>query len=140
MKIDLNNLNPGTWFTIEGGGQVCVRVCAGGDYQAIYRQVVTIRSEIVFDSKTRQAQRLREEIIDHELLKHLLWDFCIVDWKDMYDGHERPIPCTKEMKILLMDGYPKLSNFISACIDRLREMETKEAEGLEKNLSAGWSG
>jgi len=133
MIIDLDKLNVGTWFSMEGGGQVCIRVCAGDDYRMIRDQVVKVRSEIVFDPKTRQAQRLKEEVIDDRLLTELLWDFCIVEWKDLYDANEKPIPCTREMKSLLMGRSPKFFTFVSGCLDRLREIESAEAEALEKN-------
>ena len=133
MIIDLDKLNAGTWFPMDGGGEVCVRVCAGDDYQAIRKQAVTSKSEIVFDPKTRQAQKVREEIVDDLLQSSLLWDFCIVDWKNLLDAKEQPIPCTKEMKLLLMGRSPRFFTFISGCVEKLRAIEEQEGQALEKN-------
>ena len=133
MIIDLDNLNAGTWFPLDGGGQVCIRVCAGDEYQAIRKQAVTSKREIYVDPKSRQAQIVREEIVDDQLLSSLLWDFCIVEWKNLLDARQQPIPCTKEMKLLLMGRSPRFFTFVSECLDKLREAEKGEAEALQKN-------
>lgn len=133
MIIDLDKLNAGTWFTMEGGGEVCVRVCAGDDYLAIRDQVVKVRSEVVFDPKTRIAQKIKEEHVNERELNALLWDFCIVDWRNLLDKAGQPIPCTREMKLLLMGKSPTFFRFISESLDKLREIETAEQEAREKN-------
>ena len=58
FKVDLKNLNPGTWFTMEGGGKVCLRLCAGDDYLAIRKACVTnIAWEVDGDSRDAELGR-----------------------------------------------------------------------------------
>jgi hypothetical protein len=133
MIIDLEKPNSGTWFAMDGGGQVCLRICAGDDYAAIRAQAVKVKSEVVWDPKTRQAQKIREEITDDRLLSALLWDFCIVAWQEIFDAHEQPIPCTKDMKLLLMGKCPSFFAFVSEGLDQLRGVEAQAAEAAEKN-------
>jgi hypothetical protein len=133
MIIDIENLNAGTWFPLEGGGEICLRVCAGDDYQAIRDPVTKVKTEVVFDPKTRQAQKLRTEDVDEKALKLHLWDFCIVDWKNLLDKHGQPIPCTKDMKLLLMGKSPTFFDHVSDCLAKLRGLEATEAEEEQKN-------
>jgi hypothetical protein len=133
MIIDLEKLNAGTWFPLEGGGQICVRVCAGDDYAAIRAQAVKIKKELVFDPLTRQPTKVREEIVDEALQNVLLWDFCIVDWEGLLNTDEQPVPCTKEMKMRLMGKSPTFSKHVFECLEKLRAVEETEAEGQAKN-------
>lgn len=133
MIIDIEKLNPGTWFPMEDGGEVCVRVCAGDDAAAIRTQAVKVKSELVFHPKTGVGQRIREEIVDEQLQAALLWDFCIVDWRNLYDAKQQPIPCNRETKALLMGKVPRFFAFVTDCLRKLRAVEEAEAEALEKN-------
>lgn len=134
MIINLEELNTGTWFPWKDGAEVCVRVCAGDDFADLKSKSVKIRSEVVWDPRTRQPQKVREEIRDDRVYTSLLWDYCIVDWRNILDAKEQPIPCTKEMKLLLMNsaksGFP---TFISECLDTLNGVEEKDREESEKN-------
>jgi hypothetical protein len=67
------------------------------------------------------------------MLSELLWDFVIVDWSDLFDAKQQPIPCTKEMKLLLMGRSPSFSALVSGLLADLRVVEDKEAEDLPKN-------
>jgi hypothetical protein len=136
MIIDLDKLNTGTWFPLEGGGQICLRVCAGDDYRTIHDQCVTSRREVVFD-KAGKAQVVREEITNDRLLSELLWDFSIVDWTDLLDAKGTAIPCTKDMKLLLMGKSPKFSGFVGDCLKKLRDLEEQEAGAADANLPSG---
>jgi len=133
MQIDLEKLNSGTWFDLDGGGRICLRVCAGDDYRAILDQVVKRKSEVVFDPKTGRPHRLSSEQTDERKLTELLWDFCIVDWVKIYDVKGETVPCNKEMKLLLMGRSPTFFAMVNSHLDRLRTIEKQEAEELEKN-------
>lgn len=113
--FDLKDLNPGTWFEIEGGGRVCLRVCAGGDLRAIRKQTVTTKAEF------KDGRRITYEVTDEEKQNELLWDFCIVDWENLFDKEKKPIPCTKENKLLLMDKSIKFANFIGDCLKKITD-------------------
>jgi hypothetical protein len=63
----------------------------------------------------------------------MLWDFCIVDWKNLLDANRNQIPCTTENKLKLMNRSTKFSKFITGCITKLTEMDTQQEEDLRKN-------
>ena len=127
MKFDLTDLNPGTWFTMEDGGRVSLRICAGEDYRGIRKQVTKKRVEF------KNGQRYEFQETNEDLLSELLWDFCITGWENFFDSKMDPIPCTKENKVLLMGRSIKFSNFVSSCLDQLTELQKVRAEDLEKN-------
>lgn len=133
MQIDLEKLNPGTWFDLTGGGRICLRVCSGDDYRAIIDQAVRRKSEVVFDPKTGKPHRLISDETDERKLSELLWDFCIVDWAYIVDANGQQIPCNKEMKLLLMGRSPDFFSMVSGHLHKLRSVERQEAEDLEKN-------
>jgi hypothetical protein len=111
--FNLKNLNPGTWFDFKDGGRVCLRVCAGGDLRTIRKQTVTIKKE------WKDGKRVIDEDVNTDLQNELIWDFCIVDWEKFFDVEKKPIPCTKENKLLLMDKSIKFSSFIGDCLLKL---------------------
>jgi hypothetical protein len=127
LKFDLTDLNPGTWFTMEDGGRVSLRICAGEDYRGIRKQVTKKRVEF------KNGQRYEFQETNEDLLSELLWDFCITGWENFFDSKMDPIPCTKENKVLLMGRSIKFSNFVSSCLDQLTESQKVRAEDLEKN-------
>ena len=48
MQVNLENLNPGTWFEMEDGGRICLRVCAGDDYRAIRKAATKKISDLQY--------------------------------------------------------------------------------------------
>ena len=132
MKFDLNELNPGAFFSFdeyegEDGGGVTIRLANGKTLDEINK--ACIKKKVEF----RRGQR-HEVIIDNdELRSKMLWEYVIIDWKGLYDQDGKEIPCTKENKVMLMQGSVKFSSFIGNCVEKLTE-ETEAYEGnLEKN-------
>ena len=131
MKFDLNELNPGVFFSFDenedGEGGVTIRLANGKTLDEINK--ACIKKKVEF----RRGQR-HEVIIDNdELRSKMLWEYVIIDWKGLYDQDGKEIPCTKENKIMLMQGSVKFSSFIGNCVEKLTE-ETEAYEGnLEKN-------
>ncbi len=124
---DLNDLNPGASFDMEGGGKVRLRVCAGEDFRNIRKQ--TLKKKVEY----KNAQRHSYEDIDEDLENKLLWDFCIVGWENFFDASGNPIPCTKENKVLLMGRSIKFSRFVLDSLNKLAEMNIEQAEVESKN-------
>jgi len=125
VTFDLSELNPGAWFKMENSdAEVCVRICAGDDYKVIRKQ--TVKEKVEY----RQGQRFVFEETNQDLQNELTWDFCITDWKGFYNKEGNPIPCTKEMKILLMGKSIIFSSFVTKCLSKLAETvdELKEEE------------
>ncbi|MFH2075982.1 MAG: hypothetical protein ABIJ57_11665, partial [Pseudomonadota bacterium] len=60
-------------------------------------------------------------------------DRVIISWENLFDVKEKPIPCTKENKILLMSRSLKFAKFIGDSLKNLAEVEAKDAENAEKN-------
>jgi hypothetical protein len=131
MKFDLTELNPGVFFSFDenedGAGGVTIRLANGKILDEINK--ACIKKKVEF----RRGQR-HEVIIDNdELRSKMLWEYVIIDWKGLYDQDGKEIPCTKENKVMLMQGSVKFSSFIGNCVEKLTE-ETEAYEGnLEKN-------
>ena len=131
MKFDLAELNPGVFFSFDenedGEGGVTIRLANGKTLDEINK--ACIKKKVEF----RRGQR-HEVIIDNdELRSKMLWEYVIIDWKGLYDQDGKEIPCTKENKVMLMQGSVKFSSFIGNCVEKLTE-ETEADEGnLEKN-------
>ena len=131
MKFDLTELNPGVFFSFDenedGEGGVTIRLANGKILDEINK--ACIKKKVEF----RRGQR-HEVIIDNdELRSKMLWEYVIIDWKGLYDQDGKEIACTKENKVMLMQGSVKFSSFIGNCVEKLTE-ETEAYEGnLEKN-------
>ncbi len=125
MKFNLKNLNPGTFFQFEEGARICLRLCNADQYEKIRKQ--TTKKITSF----KNGQKMTTEEIDDRAYNELLWDYMIVSWEGLDDDDGNPIPCTKEMKTLLMNESLRFAHWVS---DRLRELtvmiaeENKEAE------------
>lgn len=125
--FNLEDLNPGVLFDMEGGGKVRLRVCAGDDFRNIRKQ--TLKKKVEY----KNGQRHSYEEIDEDLENKLLWDFCIIDWENFFDGSGNPIPCTKENKVLLMGKSIKFSRFVLDSLNKLAEINSEQAEAESKN-------
>lgn len=131
--FDLEDLNPGTWFSKDTGKgviEVCLRLCAGDDYAEIQKK--TTKNKIVY----HKGQRIVYPEVDSDLDKELTYDFSIMDWKGIYADREKtiPLPCTKENKKLLMGKSVIFSRFVVDCLTKLAGIEEEEEDREEKNL------
>lgn len=131
MQFDIDNLNPGVWFTMEGGGQVCIRVCDGDSLRAIRKVTTKKRAEI--KKIDNLMQRLSYEETNDDLQEEMIWDYCIVDWKDINDAKNEPIPCTKANKLLLVGKSITFAKFVGDCLNKLREQFEEDEKEEEKN-------
>lgn len=121
------DLNPGILFDMEGGGKVRLRVCAGEDFRNIRKQ--TLKKKVEY----KNAQRFAYDDIDEDLENKLLWDFCIIDWENLFDASGSPIPCIKENKVLLMGKSIKFSRFVLDSLNKLAEINSEQVEAESKN-------
>lgn len=122
---------PGAWFDMDGGGRVQLRILTPEDWRSIRRQAVKVVPEYTkLDGKWERFEVVKS---DDELQDVLFWDALIVGWEGLFDAKGREIPCTKEMKALLMLTQPSFSRFIRGCIDILTPDEAKRQEASEKN-------
>ncbi len=132
--FDINgDLNPGTAFTMDGGGIVYLRVCAGDDLRDIRKR--TVKKKVDHKKVDGNLQRMVWEEVDEDLQNELIWDFCIVKWENLYADAAKTvaIPCTTENKLKLMGRSLVFSKFVSESLGTLRTNLEAEEEDLEKN-------
>jgi len=127
MKIDLNDLNPGAWFD-WGDAQVCLRSVNADKMREIDAQTtkpaVDVRKGIRFTF---------DKITSPDLRRELMWDYMIVDWKNIQDAEGNELPCTKENKMLLMGRSAAFLKFVMENLKVLDEAEEAHEKALEKN-------
>ncbi len=122
--------NKGTWFFFdesnEDAGGVCIRLCTPNKYEQIEK--LTTKKKDIY----KQGNRFEKVEKDEKKLSHLLWDYVIVDWKNVeIDGTE--LECSKENKIKLMGDNIAFTNFISNCLNDLTDHIDLDREAKEKN-------
>ena len=134
MKINLKDLNPGTWFKFDESdsesGEICLRVLNSGKLAEIRDKTVKTKVEY------RGANRYEYQDMDNAARDRIIWDYCIVDWKGLVDDEEVPIECTTETKIAVMNGHVGFSLFVESCLEKLNKLNDIHSEYLEKNLSS----
>lgn len=123
--FNLNELNPGTWFDIDGGGKICLRVCGSDKLREIRKQTVKKKSEY------KKGGRFEFDVIDEDLQSKLIWDFCIVAWENLFDANGQQIPCNSDTKNALMGQSPAFSKIVTDAMKKLTDMESDEEEETE---------
>ena len=121
------DLNPGTWFEMEGGGKVCLRVCNGDTLRELKKKTTKKRVEY------KSGQRFTVEDVDDDVMSTLIWDYCIVDWEKLFDKNGTSIPCNKDTKNKLMGQSLVFSRFIGEKLDELISIISVEKVEEEKN-------
>jgi len=131
MRVDMQKLNPGSWFSFDDDdpdfGRICLRVCPKDKdrefEETTSKKVVKTFKGLPYDSTER----------DPAAYDALLWDYVIVDWEGIIDANGDQVPCTKEHKLSLMGNEPEFSRFVIEQLSLLKTRTLKEREGLEKN-------
>jgi hypothetical protein len=128
MKLNISNLNPGIWFDIPNtDAKVCLRVCS----PEIIEEIDLKTNKKIVEYKSNQ--RFEIEKIDRKLRNEMIWDYVIVDWKNINDNDDKPIECTKKNKIMLIRKMPKFVEFISNCLDKINLFNIEQEDKEEKN-------
>jgi len=136
MLIDLENLNPGTWFDMTDEVKVCLRVCDTEAMRKIRLKTTTKKNE--FKKIDGKHERFTWEESDDEMQMDMIYDYCIVDWEGIIDKKTGlGVPCNSENKKLLMGKHLQFAKFISDSLDLLRRQiegeASQEQEEPEKN-------
>jgi hypothetical protein len=159
MIVDIEERPPesGT-FELKGGGKVTIRLLTVKDIKEIHKATATIVHEypLLKDPKTGEESYRQFAVpkFDGDLWDEMQWDRSIIGWEDLFDKNGKPVPVTKEMKVLLMSEevlqpsgkvkakprFPEFHNAVMAGLKTLQKTEKERAESLEKNSSAGLSG
>jgi CTP synthase (UTP-ammonia lyase) len=61
------------------------------------------------------------------------YDRTITAWGDIFDKNEKPIPCTKEMKVALMTKVPEFIEAYTNGMKALKDAEEARVKEQEKN-------
>ena len=136
MKLNLKDLNPGTWFKFDENdpesGSICLRVLNMEKLAEVRDRTVTTKVDY------RGANRYESQKHNTGLRDSIIWDYCIVGWEGLVDDdeNETPIPCNTEMKFKLMNGHVGFAAFVESCMEKLNKLNEIHAEYLEKNLSS----
>ncbi len=127
MKLNMKELNPGTWFDLDDGARICLRLCNEKDMAAIRAKTVKEDAEYINGQRYQTIDR------NNDLAEEMTWDKSIIAWEGIIDENDEPVPCTKDNKILLMRGSLTFPVVVTALLDNLTSAVYKESEGLVKN-------
>ena len=131
MIVDLNEKTESGWFDLEGGGRVHLRLLDITDIRDMRKACLkTVPEYPKIDGK---YQRFEGQEFDGDLWNEMLWDRTIIGWEGIFDRDERPIPVTKEHKVLLMMRVPEFVRVYEEGIKALKAAEEVRAEAAEKN-------
>lgn len=131
MQIDIDNLNPGTFFewndNSEGG--ITLKLCTGEDLKRIRRETEKNQPAIF-----RRGQRYElDPKVDAEKREQMIWDHSIVNWEGLKDANGNDVVCNLENKIKLMNGSIQFASFVGECLDILTNDMLDKQEEIEKN-------
>ena len=128
MKINLKNMNPGTWFGFdEGGGEICLRVCPRAEIARIRKAAVKKKVDY------RRGQRFEYEDTDEVKYDEMLWTYCITDWRELIDEDDNEILCTNENKVLLMSHSVAFASFVGEKLIELTDLAISREASAEEN-------
>lgn len=119
------------FFEMEGGGRVQLRTISVSDFKAIQKQ--TVKKKVDFKKVDGTPGRFEYEAVDQDLQNELYWDAVIVSWENLVDKNEKPIPCNRENKTLLMTKSKKFLEFVVESLKALAEDEAAVQEEERKN-------
>jgi len=137
MRFNLDDLNPAAWFDVpddKDNGKVQIRTCAGSDLELIAKDATKKRVEY------KKNQRFEFTETDEKKYQKILWDHCIVDWENIFDGNGKKIPCVIDNKLLLMKNSVSFANFIGDCLEIINTDSRTFEEVAEKNSKSSQPG
>ena len=121
----------GKWFELEDGGRIQLKNLTADDLKEIRKQ--TVKKRVDFKKVDGTPGRFEYEEVDRDLENVLFWEKVIVDWENFFDIKKKPIPCTKENKLLLMGRSQKFIKIVTDFLKVLTEDDSEQAERAEKN-------
>jgi hypothetical protein len=122
----------GTWFEHDDGWKVSLRICSLDELKRIRKQ--TVKEKFTFKRLDGAPYRVKWDETDEEAQSSMIWDYCIVDWQEMYDKDgETPLALTAENKMMLMNKSAKFAKFVTDSMTKLNELQEQGKEESEKN-------
>jgi hypothetical protein len=98
--------------------RVYIQIADSETIKKIHAKTRTKKTEFVYNPKTRQMERvsyLDQTPEQEELERQLIWDHAIKEWEGMLDQEGKPIPCTLENKLKLMNDV-QFARFVGKCL------------------------
>lgn len=131
--IDIEN--KGYVFEMDGGGVIELRTSTPELWNDIRQKTIKKRVEYKKVDGELAGRRFEYDEVNEKLQSEMLWDYCIVNWENLFSDKEykKPITCTKENKIILMNKSSKFINFVTEKLKELSELETEKEKSAEKN-------
>lgn len=131
MKIDLNNMNPGTWFPFpDGSGRILQRTLSLEEIENIQNKTTVKRYEYKGGRRYEYTDFIPG---GEELQQEMMWDLAIMDWEGLESADDVKIECTRENKINLMRKSSWFARNFKENNDTLEELETKQQGNAIKN-------
>jgi hypothetical protein len=122
----------GTWFDHDDGWKVSLRICSLDELKRIRKQ--TTKEKFAFKRLDGAPYRVKWDETDEDAQSLMIWDYCIVDWQEMYDKDGKtPLPLTAENKVMLMNKSASFAKFVTDSMTKLNEMQEQGKEASEKN-------
>lgn len=146
--FNLEAVKSGTWFqfrestvdpatkepvfkeAVKGAGEILLRSVT----PFIRKQIMSadVQTKPVVNQFTRRMEFAAVERTAEQKQKDSddMWDYAIVDWKGFLDGKGKPIPCTRENKLAMMDvdRFVRFVNYALGAIDQYTEAKEKEEQ------------
>ncbi len=129
--VDLNEVPQGTWFDLDGGGRIELKILSADEFKEIRK--ITVKKEVTYKRLDGKPERIAYDDVNEELQNELFWDKAILNWEGILDKNGEEIPCTKEMKVLLMSKSVQFMKIVSKYMATLNEDEERRLASLEKN-------
>ena len=114
LRLNMNDLNPGIFFlwpTSEKKEQGGITVRALTNQKRDEFLTATTTEEE--DYRDGRVYVRKDE--DKDTFNELTYDYCIVDWTELYDN-DKPIPCNKKNKLKLMKEHPVFPGLVNTAI------------------------
>ncbi len=131
MIVELEEKEESGSFELPGGGKVHLRLRSEKDEKEIRAACTTKLVEYpLLDGK---YQRFETEKVDYELFAEMSFDRNITGWEDLFDKNKKPIPVTKEIKVLLMKNVQLFRATVENGLKALKAAESAKVENAPKN-------
>ena len=128
--------NPGTWFYFdpedESQGGICLRELTTEEHRRIQKITVKVKKKVI------KGTPVDIDKVDEKLAARLRWDFCIVDWKEVYLDNVL-LECTIDNKEKMMNVVDFVK-FVVDCIDTLVDTNKSLEEAKLKNSETSSNG
>jgi hypothetical protein len=125
--------NPGAWFKFNdedpGSGEIRIRAVNQAKRTEIQKKCVKPKTEY------KNGQRFEFTDTNDTKFSEMLWDYTIVEWKNLEDDDGTPLVCDTETKMKLMLENVGFSQFVSNCLSILNDLEEERVAKVTANLS-----